>query len=200
MVKLEEYKLVLAVVGLIGVLLLASPVIAAVVRFPGGEQFSELYVLGPGHMAENYPYSVVPGRTYSVYVGVGNHLGSSAFYVLYVMFQNRSDTLPNATTGAPSPSQPLYEYRFAVTDGNVWENFLSFSVSNTSISANQSMIRQLTVNDVGFDVDKPSVWDSNSTSYYYRLVLELWLYDSASNSVQFNSRFVYLQLNLTQSG
>ena len=80
--KLDDYKLIFVAVGLIGVLLIASPAIAGAIRLPGGEQFSELYLLGPNQMAENYPYNIAVGQNYSVYVNVGNHLGSSAYYVI----------------------------------------------------------------------------------------------------------------------
>ncbi len=53
--KLEGYRLVFVVVGLIGVLLIASPEIAgAIPRLPAESQFSELYLLGPNQMAANY--------------------------------------------------------------------------------------------------------------------------------------------------
>ena len=197
--RLEDYRLVFVAVGLVGVLLLASPALGAVLRFPGGEAFSELYVLGPGHMAENYPYNVVVGQNYSVYVGVGNHLGSSAYYVLYVKLRNQTDLLPNSASGTSSSLQPLYEFRFVVPDGKYWEGPLVFVVSNASISGNQSVVGRLTINNVAFDVDKPAVWDSNSTMFNYQLVFELWLYDAPSSTVQFNKRFVGLQLNLTAS-
>ena len=59
--KLGDYKLIFVVVGLIGVLLIASPAIAGAIRLPGGEQFSELYLLGPNQMAENYPSNIGGG-------------------------------------------------------------------------------------------------------------------------------------------
>ena len=105
--KLEDYKLIFVAVGLIGVLLIASPALGGVIRLSGGEQFSKLYLLDPDNMAENYPFNIVAGQNYSVYVGVGNHLGSSAYYVLYVKFGNQTDPLPNATLGTPSSLQPL---------------------------------------------------------------------------------------------
>ena len=74
-----------------------------------------------------------------------------------------------------------------------------FVVSNASISGNQSVVWRLTINNVAFDVDKRAVWDSNSTMFNYQVVFELWLYDAPSSTVQFNSRFVGLQLNLTAS-
>ena len=197
--KLEDYKLVFAAVSLIGILLIASPIIGSILPFPKGEQFSQLYLLGPGHMTEGYPSNIKAGQNYSVYVGVVNNLGSSAYYVLYVKFRNQTDSRPDIENGTPSSLQSLYEYRFSIKDGEKWEQLLTFSPLDASISGNQSVIRQLMINDVKFDVNKPSLWSSNSSVFFYQLVFELWLYDVNSGSVQYNNRFVDLQFNLTDS-
>jgi uncharacterized membrane protein len=197
--KLEGYKLVFVAVGLIGVLLIATPALTNFIRPPGGEQFSELYLLGPNQMAANYPSNIAVGQNYSVYVGVGNQLGSSAYYVLYVKFGNATDQMPNATLGMPSILQPLYEYRFSIQDSMNWESLLTFSVSSASISGNNSQINTLQINGVAFNVDKPAMWDSNSTTFKYRLLFELWIYNVQTETVDFNSRYVNLQLNLTQT-
>ena len=197
--KLEDYKLVFVAVGLIGVLLIASPAIAGAIRLPGGEAFSELYLLGPDHMAENYPYNIAVGQNYSVYVDVANQLGSSAYYVLYVKLGNATDQMPNNTLGTPSPLQPLCEYRFSVQDGVSWESPVNFSVSSASISGINSQINTLQINNVPFNVDKSAMWNSNSTTFRYQLFFELWIYNVQTGSVEFNSRFVDLQLNLTRT-
>ena len=126
-------------------------------------------------------------------------MGSSSYYTLYVKFKNQTDLLPNTKTAIPSPLQPLYEYRFSMADGQSLVSPLVFSVSGTSILGNQSMIKQITINNVKFDVNKPATWDSNSTKFSYGLFFELWLYNAPSNVNQFNSRFVGLQLNLTKT-
>ena len=197
--KLEGYKLVFVVVGLIGVLLIAPPAIAGAIHLPGGEQFSELYLLGPNQMAENYPSNVAVGQKYSVYVGVGNQLGSSAYYVLFVKFGNQTDQMPNVTFGTPSSLSPLYEYRFSIQDGMNWESLLNFSVSSASISGINSQINTLQLNGVAFNVDKPVMWDSNSSTFKYQLLFELWIYNVQTGSIEFNNRYVNLQLNLTQT-
>lgn len=197
--KLEDYKIVLAAVGLIGVLLFAAPTISIFVHLPAGEQFSELYVLNSDHTAGNYPFSLAEGQSSTVYVGVTNNMGSSEYYVLFVKFRNETDLLPNSTLGAPSPLGPLYEYRVFVQDNQTWENPLTFSVSGTSASATQSSIKTLTINNVAFDVNKLANWNVNATGFYYQLFLELWRYNPQSNSVQYDNRFVGLYLNLTAS-
>lgn len=199
MLKLEDCKVVFAAVGLIGVLMFASPTLGLVLHLPGGERFSELWVLGSGHMAEDYPFNVTAGVSYLVYVGVGNHLGSSTYYVVYVKFRNQTEPLPNATAGTPSPLSPLYEYRIVVQDGKTWEAPLTFSFPRVSRFENKCLVEALTINDVTFAVDKPAMWDINGTGYYYQLFLELWIYSLESESFQFHNRFVWIRLNMTIS-
>lgn len=197
--RLQEYKLIFIAVGLIGALLFATPTLSLVVHLPSGERFSELYVLNSEHMAENYPYNITAGGNYSIIVGVVNHMASSAYYDVYVKFRNETDLWPNSTAGTQSPVQPLYEYRFIIQDGEVWESPLTFSVSDASVTANESLIKMLTINGVAFNVDKPATWNPSSKVFYYSLLLELWIHDAQSNSVQYNNRFVYVRLNLTRS-
>jgi hypothetical protein len=197
--KLGDYKLIFVAVGLIGVLLIASPALSDFVRLPGGEHFSELYLLGPDQTAGNYPFDIAVGQNYSIYVGVGNQLGSSAYYVLYVKLGNETDQMPNNTLGTPSSLQPLYEYRFSIQDSMNWESLLTFSVSNASSSGNNSHINTLQINGVTFNVDKPVMWDSKSATFKYQLLFELWIYNSSSSAISFNDRFVDLQLNLTRN-
>ena len=197
--NLEGYKLIFVAVGLIGVLLIATPALANVISPPSGEQFSELYLLGPNHMAENYPSGISVDQTYSVFVDVGNYLGSSAYYVLYLKLGNKTDQMPNATLGTPSSLKPIYEYRFSIPNNKNWESQLNFSVSSASILGNNSQINTLKINSNVFNVDKPAVRDSNSTTFRYNLLFELWIYNDKSNTIEYNSRFVDLLLNVTSN-
>jgi hypothetical protein len=197
--KLESYKFIFVAVGLIGVLLIASPAIAGAIHLPGGDAFSELYLLGPGQMAENYPSNIAVGANYSVYVNVGNHLGSSVYYVVYVKLANATDQLPNTSLGTPSPLLPLYEYRFSLPDGASQQSLVSFSVSSGAIQGSNSQISTLQINSQAFNVEKSAVWNSNSSKFAYQLFFELWLYNETTGSLEFNDRYVSLQLNLTRT-
>jgi hypothetical protein len=150
-------------------------------------------------MAENYPYDIVVGQNYAVYVNIRNHLRSSAYYVIYVKLGNQTDQLPNNILGTPSPVQPLYEYRFSIPDSKIWTSLLAFSVPNATIQATNSQINTLQIKDVQFNVNKPAIWNTNSTTFRYRLFFELWLYNTQTGLVEFNNRFVSLQLNLTRT-
>lgn len=195
--KLSSYKLVFVLIGVIGVLIIGFASFAYVIQVPGQTPYSELYLLGPQQNMENYPYNVANDQNYSVYVGVTNHLGYSAYYVLYVKLANQTDTLPNATTGNPSPLPPIYEYQFVVGNDNPVEFPLNFSFSGRCTNSNQSFINQISINNLTVTVDKSAAWDSSSTSYTYVLTVELWLYNTHTDSIEYNDRFVDLQLNFT---
>jgi hypothetical protein len=197
--KLEDYKVVFAAVGIIGVLALASPALSLVLHLPGGEKFSELWVLGPLHTAEDYPFNVTAGVNYLIYVGVGNHMGSSAYYVMYVKFRNETEPLPNSTSGTPSPLAPLYEYRVFLRDNGSSEFPLTFSFSNVFFSENQSTVGSITINGIQSSVDKTVSWDAANHGYYYELFTELWIYNSTSDGFNYHNRFVSLWLNMTAS-
>jgi hypothetical protein len=184
-------------VGLLGVLVFSVPGALVFVRLPGGERFSELYVLGPGHMAEGYPFDVGENASYLVYLGVRNDLGSAAYYVVYVKFRNQTEPLPNSTAGVPSSLTPLYEYRLFLQDGQSWEQPLTFSFSQLSAVQNRSVVGGLSMNGVTLSVNRPGVWDDESKGYYYELFMELWVYDVASDAFQFHNRYVGLWLNMT---
>ena len=62
MLSLEDHKVMFIVAGFIGILLCASPALSLVLHLPMGEKFSELWVLGPEHMAENYATNIRAGR------------------------------------------------------------------------------------------------------------------------------------------
>ena len=190
--NLEDYCVVFAVSGLILILVASAPTLSLVLPFSGGECFSELWILGPNHMAEDYPFNVVNDTVYNVFLGIGNHMGSSAYYMVYVKFRNQSEPLPNATAGTHSPLNATAEYRIFLQGGESWEAPLTFS-----FLGNQSLIQSLIVNNVEFAVNKTALWDGENNGYYYQLFLELWIYDAESDAFQYHNRFVGIWLNMT---
>lgn len=199
--NLGEYKILIIVIGLIGVLIIASPAFEAILSYaplPKSEQFSELYLLGPEHVAENYPYTINVGQNYSIYVGVGNQLFNSAYYLLSVKLGSHSDFSTNAKSGEPFPFDSLYEFRFILENEQNWESSVTFSVLDTSFTDNQSVIKQLTINGVTFDVNEYAFWDSDRNGYFYQLIFELWIFDSSQSTMIFHNRYVNLQLSLIE--
>jgi hypothetical protein len=190
------YKIAFVSIGLIGILLLASPALVSFFPISADDQFSELYLLGPNKMAENYPSNIAFGQSYSVYAAVGNHLGSSGHYLLYVKLGNSTDQLPNDNLQVPSQLEPLWECMFSIQNGESWQSLLTFSVSNATASGKNSQINTFQINGFTFNVDKPALRDSDADRFAYCLIFELWRYNESSNSVQFDGRSVNLALNL----
>ncbi len=196
--RLEDYHTLFVVGGLVLILVAAFPGLSVVFSFPeGGEQFSELWVLGPGHMAEDYPFNVGEGREYSIYVGVGNRMDSSSFYNVRVKFRNQSEPFPNATAGTSSPLPTWYEDMVFVEEGGDWEIPLIFSFSGVSFSGNRCRVESLEINGFRFDVDKSVLWDEENNGFYFQLLIELWIYRVESDAFEFHNRFLGIWLNMT---
>ena len=198
--SLNDWKVVFVAVGLIGILVFSLFSVVLFARAPAGEVFSELYVLGSGHMAEGYPFNVSSGGVYMVYLGVGNHMGGSSYYEVDVKFRNSTDRLPNATSGEESPLPVLYRYRVFLGDGGVWEAPLRFSLLNVVGSEGSfCYVGKLDVNGFVVDVKKAASWDGVNEGYYFQVFVELWRYNVTMGSLGFDGRFVSLWLNVTQS-
>ena len=195
--QLDSYRRIFTAIGLIGILLFASPTIAVLIKPPSGQQFSELHILGPNHTLENMPFNIVENVRYLIYIGIGNELGHSTYYSVYVKIGNQNDSLPNRVLGLPTTLPPLYEYKLFVQNGANWETPLTFQVHNLTLGNGASILHVVNFNGIDYPVNKKSVWSQNETGYYYTLIVELWIYNATTGNSQFHNRFVSLNLNIT---
>jgi hypothetical protein len=196
--KLQDYRSLLLAACLIALLLAALPAVSVLVTFPkASERFSELWLLGPGHMAEDYAFNVAVGESEAVYLGIGSHMGSSTYYAIYIKFRNQTQPLPNATISAPSSLPSLYEIRAFVQDGQTWEMLITFSILEASQSETTSFVNRLVINDRAVWANSSTFWDLERDGFYYQLFFELWIYDTATKNLGFHNRFVTMWLNMT---
>lgn len=197
--NLEDFKLlyVLSCIALGFVIL--SPTLAMVVRLPSGERFSELWILGSDHMAEDYPFNVKEKEVYKVYLGIGNHMGSLEYYRVYVKLRNQTEPVPSMVNGTPSTLEPLLEYHAFLSDNETWEKEILFSFEDVSFDGNISKISKLVINDYTLEIDKVAIWDEENHGFYFQLFFELWLYDATAASFEFHNRFVGIRLNMTET-
>lgn len=151
--NLEEYRVLFLVVTLGLALVAASPVLGVVVPQGSSERFSEFWLLGEGHMAEGYPFNVRAGEVYRVFVGVGNHKGGSEYYLVSVKFRNSIQSLPDVDGGVASSLPPLYEYRFFVGDGEIWEAPVTFGFEGDVVEGDVLVVGDVVINGVVFPVD-----------------------------------------------
>ena len=190
MLKLEDLRTIFLLVSFVGALAISSPALAFVLPSRAGERFSELYILGPARIADDYPSSVEANETYRVFLGIGNHMGSSAYYVLRVKLRDRGEEIP-------IPLAPLYEYYVVLAESESWESPLDFSFNSISFSENRCALESLTIDGVAFSIDKSVLWDSESGGFFSELLFELWIYDAESRGFSYHDRFVGIWLNVT---
>ena len=190
------------VVGVLA-LLIASPALSRVLVYPRTEFFTELWLLDANHRAEGYPYNITRNADYPVYLGIGNHLGHCAYYVVQVKFRNQTQPAPTSfgpiENRTPSSLPSLFNITAFVADEQVLEMPLKFSFDYWYDEA-LSVVRVsgLRLNDVVLNVsDCVIAWDSENDAFRGYLFFELWLYDEGVNRLQYHGRSVGLWLNMT---
>jgi hypothetical protein len=197
-VNFGEGKLLYVFLCMVLGLIILSPTLAAVIPFPSGERFSELWLLGPDRVLEGYPFNVSVGEMYKVYLGVGNQMGDLNYYRVYVKFRNESEPSPNSTAGLPSPLEPVFEYNLFLRDNATWEKELSFSFDGVSFEGNICRISKVLVSGNSVDVNKVVVWNETSSVFYCQMFFELWIYNATVSGFQFHNRWVGLWLNMSR--
>jgi uncharacterized membrane protein len=177
--------------------LISCFIILPIVKLPAGEKFSELYLLGSQKMAQDLPFNILQGKNYTVYLGVGNHLDSLAYYLCSVKVRNQTETTINDEK--PRLSDAVYQYRTMLQNGVNWTVPLTFSFSEINFANTQSTLKTLTINDIKVNINKTTLFDQNNNGYYYQILVELWAFNSASGSFEYQNRSVYFWLNATSS-
>jgi len=192
--ELREHRKVFVAASLILMLIAASPVLGMVVSIPTGRAFfSEFGILGPNHRAEGYPFTVGINTTQGpVYVAVRNRMGHSVYYRVYVKLRN--ETQPSASRTMPSPLEPIYEFRFLLSDREGWETPFVFS-----FRGEPSFINGISINGDDLPVSYFSSWNPERNGVYYQLFFELWLYNVTMRDFEYHNRYVRIWLNMTSS-
>jgi hypothetical protein len=204
-VNIREYSVLFwTVVGVLA-LLVASPALSRLLVYPRTEFFTELWILDANHGTEGYPFNITRNQNYSVFLGIGNHLGYCAYYVVQVKFRNQTQPAPTSfgpiEERVPSNLSSLFNITAFVADEGVWEAPLTFSFD---YGFNETFMRvefaSLNVNDVAVDLgDQVIVWNAVEREFRGFLFFELWIYNSDVSEFQYHGRFVSLRFNMTVS-
>jgi len=194
--NLKECRVFFIVTILCLSLVVVSPLASFVIPQPNFENFSEFWMLGPNQVAEDYPLIAKNSESNRVFIGVGNQMGSSEYYLVYVKLSNSSETLPDVDMSAPSSLPPLFEYRFILDDADVWERSIDFSFEGLILQDEVLDVGYFIVNGVSFPIDLSLVWNIEKEGYYCELFFELWRYEVESSEFIFDDSFVSLRLNL----
>jgi uncharacterized membrane protein len=196
-VNLKQYKSLWIVVTAVLALLVASPALARVLVYPQTSFFTEVWLLGPGHMAEDYPYNITANENYRVFLDIANHLGSCAYYVVKVKFRNDTQSAPNSLNFTPSDLPSLYNMTAFVANGETWELPITFEFSY-KVTTIQVNFKSMTFNGININLTgESSDWNPQNRAFYGNLLFELWIYNSTTSTFQYHERFVSLLLNMT---
>lgn len=200
---IEEYRVLFLTVTFVSALLVASPALSRLLVFPRTEFFTELWILDPNHMAENYPFNISSNQNYRIYLGIANRLGYCAYYLVQVKFQNESQPAPTSfgsiENRTPSSLSSLYNFSVFVADEDVLEMPITFSFKYYEIFS-KIEVQSLSLNGLPIALNNQIIsWNASRNGYYGFLFFELWLYDLSSANFMYHGRFVGLWLNMTTS-
>jgi hypothetical protein len=202
-VNLDKYRLTFIVVTGIIMLLVASPALSRLLVYPRTEFFTEMWLLGPNHKAEDYPYNVTVGQNYTVYLGLGNHLSYCGYYLVEVKFRNETQSMPTSfgpvENRTPSSMPSLFNITAFVADEQNWELPLSFSFDyEASLDKSSIVFHSLTLSNQVLSLEGyVAAWNVTRSIFYGKLVFELWIYDAQATVLSYHGRFVDLKFNMT---
>lgn len=120
----------LLTIGIVLMMVLSIGMVVYLIVAPrDGESFTELYVLGPGRMADDYPRNLLLEEEALVYVGIGNHEHRDINYTLVMSIDNeaRNTTASSFDHVTLSRSQQPSKH-LMVKEGETVEFPVSFSV------------------------------------------------------------------------
>jgi hypothetical protein len=200
--NLQQYQALLLIITGTLALIVASPALQRLLVYPQTEFFTELWLLGPEQKAENYPFNITLGENYNVFLGVANHLGQCAYYLIQVKFRNQTQPAADSFNRTPSSLPPLYSITAFVADKEKWEIPISFSFNYVQDSYNETLLQvqflDMTFNDSVLNLnDYATVWDAERSGFFGNLFFELWIYNGTVGALQYHERFTSLWFNMT---
>jgi hypothetical protein len=180
----QDFRYLLAFTAI--VIVVASGVAYTVLRPPPSEQFYAMYILGSNGLAEHYypndNSDLTIGEPVNWTIGIYNHMGSLQYVVVRVKLLNSTLPSPNELTGTPSSVAPLFEFARVLVDNETWSMPFVWRLLDVSSSPTGVQITGMSINQI---IVKGSLGRALS-GINYRLVFELWFYDSATNGLVFS--------------
>jgi hypothetical protein len=197
--NLQEYKILFMVIISVSALLVASPALQRLLTYPQTEFFTEFWLLGPEHKSENYPFNISRNENYNVFLGVGNHLGHCAYYVVQVKFRNLTQPAADSFNRTSSSLPSLYNITAVVADKETLEIPLVFSFDYAynenllQVNFNRLMFSNVALNLNGYS----TAWNPQVNMFFGNLFFELWIYNDTIGTFQYHERYTDMKFNMT---
>lgn len=189
--NLRQYKVLIIVVAATVALFAASPSLSQLLASTQTDHFTELSLLGPNHDTKTYPYSIKSGQSFTLYLNIDNHLGSTGYYMVRVKFRDQTGSAPNSFDKTSSSMPSLWDIK-AVVDN---DKSLEIPLTITLIYGSPSTLSGIRIN--GSLVGTSIAISNSSDGYFGNLFFELWLFNDTTQAYEYNQRYVGIWLNLT---
>ena len=200
--NVQQYQALLLIITGTLALIVASPALQRLLVYPQREFFTEMWLLGPDHMAENYPFAVKKAENLEFFLGISNHLGYCAYYLIQVKFRNQTQPAADSLNRTSSTLPSLHTFNAFVANEETWETPILCAIDFVQEDYEGTLLRvrvtNMTFNDYFLDLkDFTMVWDAKRSGFFGDLFFELWIYNYTTGDFQYNERSVGLWLNMT---
>ena len=178
--NLQQYQVFLLIITGTLALIVASPALQRLLVYPQGEFFTEMWLFGPDHMAENYPFAVKKAENLEFFLGISNYLGRCAYYLIQVKFRNQTEPAVDSLNRTSSTLPSLHTVNAFVANEETWETpilcAIGFVQENHEGPLLQVRVTNMTFNDYFLDLkDFTMVWDADRSGFFGNLFFELWI-------------------------
>ena len=193
----QETKIFLIICVITIGFLVVSPMLQQFIVSPQSDFFTEMWLMGSDKTAENYPYNITSGETYSVFINIHNNLETDASYMILVKFRNLTQSAPDVFEQTPSSLSPIYEIPKSIAVGETVEIPIDFSFNYEHIVDPLKIIfGDVIINDTFLSLEGSSIMYTYQRQMFFgNLIFELWIYDENSNSYQYSEQCVDLKLS-----
>ena len=152
------------------------------------ERFFQIYVLGAKRMAADYypnnGTNVRPAEPVQWFVGVTDFMGNVQLAVIRVKLGNQTIPPPDDVNTSPSPAPLVTEFSRFIQNNETWEFPFVWQIVNAVAVDGSVSILELRINDETFQLQSSSA----RAGYNFRLIIELWTWDTESGALQFGWR------------
>jgi hypothetical protein len=149
------------------------------------EQFMQLQILGANRLAADYYPNNYPdislGERVVWYLRATNNMGNVQLISIQVKMSNQTMQSPNDELAVESPAPLVTEFPQFLLDNQTWEVPFVWSISNATDVRGSTQILTLQIDNETYRI---SNWSANN-GYNFRLIFELWTWQTTSNTFQF---------------
>lgn len=153
---------------------------------PPEEQFFQLYLLGANHTASDYyPQSgskISRGQLVTWYLGVVDNMGDVQLVSVRVKLSNRTIATPGDEPNSESPAPVVTEFTRFLQNNETWELPFIWSISNVTLTNGLARILTVQINNETYQIPD---WSASNGGYHFRLIFELWTWQTDSNGYEF---------------